>query len=150
MVKQGSLQCKLYTYHMQGRLQGPVFFRGENCRMWPQQWSWCPVEGREPQGGGRWQVLGEAPATRSCPSDRAHRGTWCSHLSLQQLRMLSSVTLNCHEFRFSTVQNVINFTQVHRPCHVFVMVFVFVSVFGLWSGHVSSSLWSNVSIVISL
>ena len=42
---------------------------------------------------------------------------------------MSSVTLNCQghhdcqEFRFSTIWNVKNFTQVHKPRHVFVMSF---------------------------
>ena len=74
----------------------------------------------------------------------------------QELRMLSWIhdnycdTGHCHELRISTVWNVNNFAQVHKPVHVFVMVSVFVFVFGLWSGYVSSPLWLNVFKVPSL
>ena len=84
--------------------------------------------------------------------------------TLQELRMLSSVTINCQVTKIvmnsgsqlSELYSVSQMSQVSRIAlrrcsqnvFVFVFVIVFVNFFG--SCHVSSSLWTNLSKVSSL
>ena len=81
----------------------------------------------------------------------------------QELRMLSSVALNCQATKIviksgsqlSELWSVSQMWQVSGIVYVIVFVIAFVFVFVIvivffWSGHVPSSLWSNVSKVTSL